>query len=316
MLSAEQKREFDDLGFLKVEGLLDPELRLDPIAAEYDALSGRLAGRLHREGRISSDFAEHEFRARMTSIFEETGQTFVQFFNLSLPMTGVTEETPFWAGPAVFALIRDERMLDALESLIGPEISSNPVQHVRIKPPEKFVPTAMRESGMVGKTPWHQDGAVLPPEAETELVTAWVPISDVPVESGCLVFDPAAHKRGLVRHGFGPVDGLEMPDDASRAESAHPLPAKRGDVIFIHRLCPHGSLPNTSGQVRFSLDLRYHPSHQTSGREMFPSFVARSRSNPSRELRDAEEWTAMWLKARRWLATSPDAPRQSFEWLR
>ena len=48
----------------------------------------------------------------------------------------MTPDTPFWTGPAVFALLRNQAILDAVESLIGPEIYANPVQHVRIKPPE------------------------------------------------------------------------------------------------------------------------------------------------------------------------------------
>jgi hypothetical protein len=35
---------------------------------------------------------------------------------------------------------------------------------------------------------------------------------------------------------------------------------------------------------------------------MFPGFVARSRQNPQSELRNPEDWTAMWTEARRALS--------------
>lgn len=316
MLSSQQLETFNAQGFLQVEQLLDPRTVLDPIVREYETLLDRLADRLFADNEITCKREDLDFRNRMTAIYQETGKTFAQYFNLSLPMTDVTEDTPFWTGPAVFALIRQPAILDLVESLIGPEIASNPIQHVRIKPPAKLVSKDMQASGLVGRTPWHQDAAVLPPEAETELVTVWVPINDAPEETGCLQFMPGAHRDGLRRHGFGAVDGLELPADAVANDNLATVPAKRGDVLLIHRHCPHASLPNVSDQVRFSLDLRFHPAHQTSGREIFPSFIARSARAPDSALADASQWAKMWRDARTWLATAPDAPRQSYQWLR
>lgn len=316
MLSEEQAAQFNDQGFLLVENVLDSAADLEPIEREYEALLDGLAERLFEDGRIKDRCKGLDFRDRLSAIYGETGETFAQYFNLSLPMTDVRVDTPFWTGPAIFNLIRNPRLLDLIESLIGPEVESNPIQHIRIKPPAAEIPDAMQASGLVGSTPWHQDAAVLPPDAKTELVTAWVPINDTPVETGCLQFIAGAHRDGLARHGFGPVDGLELPPEAFPDRQVLTVPARRGDVLLIHRHCPHSSLPNRSNKVRFSLDLRYHPSSQPSGREIFPSFTARSRSEPDRELTDPDAWTAMWTEARTWLATSPEAPKSSYQWLR
>ncbi len=317
MLSLEQKDQFNEQGYLLVERVLDPALHLDPIIDEYALLLDQLVTRLAEDGLLSQRHDELDFRERMTRVYAETGRTFGQYFNLSLPVTGVSEDTPFWTGPAIFNLIRAPALLDVVESIIGPEIASNPIQHVRIKPPEKYLHENQRASGLSGSTPWHQDAAVIPPEAGTELLTVWVPINDAPVESGCLQFLEGGHRGGLLKHGFGPVDGLELPADAvSEQAQVSVVPARRGDVILIHRHCPHASLPNTSELLRFSLDLRFHPAHQNSGRDILPSFTARSRAKPSDELRDAAAWREMWSNARHWLATSPDAPKVSYEWLR
>lgn len=315
MLTKDQKRHYEESGYVRVERVIDPGRYLDPIIREYEVLLDRLAKQLRAEGKIESDHAGLGFRKRMTKLYAETGQTFAQYFNMSLPTVGTTEGTPFWTGPAIFELIRNPALLDLLEDIIGPEIASNPIQHVRIKPPERFIPESMKANGLVGATPWHQDASVVPPGAETEMVTAWIPINDAPVQSGCLQFLPNVHRTGLFHHGFGPVDGLEIHDTSVSFDDAVAVPARRGDVLLIHRTCPHSSLPNRSDQVRFSLDLRFHPAHQSSGREVLPSFIARSRLDPGRELRDADAWNQMWMDARHWLATSPDAPSESYEWI-
>src|SRR5437868_2489486 len=38
-------------------------------------------------------------------------------------------------GPATFAFMRNENLLDAVECLVGPEITCSPIQHLRAKPP-------------------------------------------------------------------------------------------------------------------------------------------------------------------------------------
>ena len=48
-------------------------------------------------------------------------------------------ETPMHHGPAVFELLTNPKLLDTVEELVGPEIYSNPVQHVRIKPQQKNI---------------------------------------------------------------------------------------------------------------------------------------------------------------------------------
>jgi len=76
------------------------------------------------------------------------------------------------------------------------------------------------------------------------------------------------------------------------------LPVKRGGVVPFHKLNVHKVLPNKSKNLRWSMDLRYHPIGQASGRPDFPGFIARSRVNPSSELRDPMAWAHSWNMAR------------------
>ena len=73
---------------------------------------------------------------------------------------------------------------------------------------------------------------------------------------------------------------------------------KAGSIILLHRRTIHGSLLNVSEELRWSLDLRYQPVGQPTGRDIFPGFIARSRSDRARELHDHQRWQATWAEAR------------------
>jgi len=306
-LTGGQVNQFEEQGYVVVEGLLDPEADLDPIIEEYRGVLDLLAQELYDRGKTSSSYEELPFGRRLTKIYAESGKVHAQYFDFSLPQKDVKEDTPMWVGPAVFSALRNERLLDAVESLIGPEIYSNPVQHVRLKPPEHLTPKDSKTGRVqLGATPWHQDNGVVLPEADdTKMITVWFPLMDATVENGCLMVIPHSHSQGLLQHCVRDP-GLTIPDKILPLEDAIPLPMKRGDVLFMTRLTCHSSLPNRSDDIRWSFDLRYNPIGQPTGRGSFPGFVARSRLHPDTELWDARAWAEMWYETRRRLARQSD----------
>ena len=305
-LTAEQVARFEEEGYLVVEGVLDPKTALDPVIDEYTEVLDALVRDLYAREEISSLFEDLDFAERFIAVCIETGDVHKQYFDFSLPFQNVKADTPFWTGQAVLNAFTAEPLLDCVESLIGGEIYSNPVQHVRIKPPEHILPKNQFGNPILGETVWHQDQGVVVPEAdETEMLTVWFALEDVTLEQGPLKVVPGSHKQGLLTHcssylGNGPrtAGGRQIPESLFEADRMIPLPVKRGDVIFLPKRTVHGSLPNVSDEIRWSFDLRYNPIGQPTGREAFPGFVARSRKHPERELRDATVWTRMWLDTR------------------
>ena len=302
------REQFEEQGFLKVEGLLDPTNVLDPVIEEYKGVLDRYCERLYEDGELSSKYEGLSFEDKFLKVWQELGYQ-PKGFDFSLPFKGVTEDTPFWTGPAVFNALTNTALLDVVEELIGPEIYSNPVQHVRIKPPEKYLPKNEEGLPQLGATQWHQDHGVVTEEADkTNMVTAWFSLTDAPVECGPLEVVPYSHREGLLTHCLnydnGPgnhrmVKGTrQIPQKLFEYRNKIPLPTKRGDVVFLHKETVHGSLSNISERTRWSFDLRYNPIGQSTGREEFPGFVARSASNPVSELHDAKAWEQMWIDCR------------------
>lgn len=321
-LTTEQVNAFHDQGYVLAKGLLDPVAVFEPIERDYAALLDELMTALVAEGRLSSTWPELPFGERVIKLYRETGDLFIQHFDITMPpKAGVPADLPMCLAPSVFAVMTDQGLLDAVESLIGPEISINPVQHVRIKPPSRVldlegsvggVHGAMGvtpDNGLVARTPWHQDIAVLTPDADdTDTVTVWFPITDATVEMGCLMVRPGSHHGGLRTHCPSRTTDLFIPDAALDGQDGVPVPMTRGDVLFLHSRVCHASLGNQSQTIRWSVDLRYQQLGKPSGRAVLPSFVARSRAQPETELRDPEIWARTWRETIRDLSRRTSVP--------
>ena len=156
---------YEERGYVVIRGLLDPELDLAPVIAEYDALLDSLVQQWVEEGRMIDTYAGLPFTERILKVVMDAAPAYDLHFDISLPQAAVTEETPMHHGPAVFDLLSSPRLLDAVERFIGPEIFSNPVQHTRIKLPEHRLPEPSR-TGLTAEIAWHQDLGVVTTEAD------------------------------------------------------------------------------------------------------------------------------------------------------
>ena len=289
--------QFTTQGYVMIEGLLDPEQDLQPVVDDYTILLDEVAERWYTQGNISSTYRDSSFSERMIHLINDFGDNWAPYFDISLPNGNVTEESPIHLSEAVFNLLRNPRLLDVVELLIGPEIYSNPIQHVRIKPPQRMLAQDKQVDGMTALTPWHQDqGAALPEADDTEMLTVWFPITDALEEHGCLQVVPGNYNE-LLTHC--PV--LHIPEQLLGQEPVT-VQMRRGSVLCMHRRTPHASVPNVSNQIRWSFDLRYQPTHQPTGRPKFPGFIVRSQEEPERVLNDFHTWAQLWRDARTRLA--------------
>ena len=91
--------------------------------------------------------------------------------------------------------------------------------------------------------------------------------------------------------------GATIKEEAMPNVKPLPVPVKKGGVVFMHKLTPHRSTPNFTKGVRWSLDLRYQPIGQPTGRAWWPDFVAQSVSHPDQVLTDYDLWCEKWEEA-------------------
>ena len=234
MLSKDQIDSFYTGGYLLVPEVLEPS-DLDPVRQEYAAVLDQAATDLVGMGESSSAYSHLSFEDRYTAMITECPGVFY-YLGISLPLDYETLD-PHWirlhTGPAFFDLVTNPKLLDVVESVIGPEIALNPVQQTRMKPPQRLLSSSLAEYSNVGATTWHQDfGAVMDEAAETEMLTVWIAVTDATRGDGAPRCDATLTPgRGTVSSLPGcpqPCRKLHPPSD--------PRPTRRTTkAVALHR---------------------------------------------------------------------------------
>ncbi len=150
-------------------------------------------------------------------------------------------------------LVRHPGILDAVESIIGPNI---------LLWGSSFFVKDARDPGFVS---WHQDSTYwgLDP---ADIVTAWVALSESTVENGAMRVIPDTHTMDQVPHrdtfaeGNLLSRGQEIAVDVDPAR-AHTLVLQPGEMSLHHVRLIHGSDPNPSERRRIGFAIRYLPTY-------------------------------------------------------
>jgi phytanoyl-CoA hydroxylase len=308
MLDQDQVSLFKKQGYLVLENVVDEDT-LNAVRKEYSERMDSLYSNWHEQGMVDAPSPDMSFWDKLDQCYAGDFDWY-QPLDISLPHSNICEDTPMHLGPAVFNLATHSNLLDIAEALIGPEITSNPIQHVRIKPPQRVVPKTEKRAHIIA-TDWHQDMGVTLNEADqTEFITIWLAITDATIENGCLQVASGNYDEMLPHCSKNQVG---IADSHTPKDNAVPVPVKAGGAVIFHPLTPHASLSNKSDSYRWSFDLRFNKTGQPSGRSQFPDFVARSRSHPETELRDWKIWKQLWEETRKNLAKSPHMPQHRWD---
>ena len=279
-LTTEQLEEFHTRGVLIAKNALTDE-DLQPVINEISEFIDHRAHELKAEGKIE-DLCENEpFETRYGRLFAQSREI------------GNGLDIMNYRGKAVFEFLYNKNLLDVIESLLGPEIICNPIQHLRPTPPIRYYEDS-NPASHIG--PLHQDAGVIMPEAEgSDIITCWLPLGDATAEMGCLEVLPGVVKKGYLRHQ--PEGGTTIyPEDIPEIEPV-PMVCYRGDLVLMSRFTPHRGTPNRSDKCRWSMDLRYHPIGHHTGRTGHPDFVVRSQRDPDSVMHDHAEWCRLWIDA-------------------
>lgn len=101
----------------------------------------------------------------------------------------------------------------------------------------------------------HQDGFY---NESIAFQTAWIPLADTNADVGGLALVPGWHRRGWL-HDLSDPPLYPIPPETIPAEAWHRSDYHPGDVVVFDRHTPHAGLPNHSGRLRLSIDVRFMP---------------------------------------------------------
>lgn len=148
-------------------------------------------------------------------------------------------------------LMRDARILDAVEDLIGPDILCwNSIFWIKEARSASFVS-------------WHQDLKYWGLDCD-DLVTAWVALSPATVESGCMRVLPGSHRKELLPHDdVYDADnmltrGQEIAVAVNESE-AMTMALQPGEMSLHNVRLAHASGPNRSDDRRIGVSFHYMP---------------------------------------------------------
>ncbi len=272
-LRAEQVAFYEREGYLLLPDLLNDD-DLAAVKVEMNAKVEQIAQDLLTNGLITDTRAQSSFQYRLAELFD--GLTDAHFLKFGRS----------WRDrlPGYFDLLSNPKILDAVESLIGPEIFANPVYNTRPKVP----------GVAAGAVPWHQDRSYWPDANANPVITVWVALVDANAVNGCLHVIPGTHKTQLFTHHKESLTGTgytEVNEEFIKTRRSVMLPVPAGGALLFNDRCVHMSTPNRSDHVRWSVDLRYQPTDQDPMPQHGVGFLARSRQHPQR-VAGREDWLA------------------------
>jgi phytanoyl-CoA hydroxylase len=263
-LNKEQLEFYEREGYLVLNNLLTKE----DMKSSRQAMSRKvseIADGLYGNGLIQDKLEDRPFKNRLADLFQDlTDEDFLKF--------GRSWRDRF---PGYYDLMSNPKILNAVESLIGGEIFSNPVYNVRPKVPRVAA----------GAVPWHQDKSYWPDANSNPVITVWIPLVDATHENGCLHIKPGTHKKPLLKWHQESHTGTgytALREDQLGNRETVALPVKAGSAILFNDRCLHMSTPNHSEEVRWSVDLRYQPTDQDPMPSHGTGFLARSHLYPEK----------------------------------
>ena len=146
-------------------------------------------------------------------------------------------------------LCRHPRVLDAIESILGPNLILV-YSSVFIKPPASPV-----------KVGWHQDNTYWPSVHGTDVITLWLAVDDADAANSAMKVIPGSHRGWneleTVDSGADQMLHRSVPVSRELEESAVTLEMTAGSLSIHDSFILHGSDRNRSGGRRAGYTIRY-----------------------------------------------------------
>ncbi len=236
-LTAAQRDQWEREGYLVLRNLL-PRSAIDGVRAAFARATDQLLAQLQDEGLIEDIGRDLPFERRFAVVAGPHAKKFGRGWRKLV------------GGREVFDLHGVPPLVDVVSELLGSDVLGHAIYNARPKLPNQQLTIV----------PWHQDSGYLGPESAKSLIlTCWIPLVSVHRDNGCMQVIPGTHRTPLYEHRQEDKEGqfLELDPRVVDESKAVTLPMEPGDVLIFNNLVFHRSLPSTSPDIRWSIDIRY-----------------------------------------------------------
>jgi phytanoyl-CoA hydroxylase len=241
MMTELQRNEYLEKGYVSYHGLVDPA-QLKILLAEIDRISDGNTLASHDKTRLEMEPHQKPDGLLVRRIYHPCSH-YAPFRELS----------------------ESDKLLDAVESLLGPDLFFH-YSKINMKPP-----------AIGSVVEWHQDLSYYPLTNDSSLAVL-IYLDDADVENGCLQMIPGKHKGKLFSHTQDGYFVGKMVDPVDESQAV-PVEGKAGTAIFMHCMTPHSSVTNISNRPRRTLILSYRAA------DAFPIFNG--------DTSELESWTRL-----------------------
>jgi phytanoyl-CoA hydroxylase len=277
ILSEYQHEHWEQNGYLVLRGFIPPNT-LAMVSAMFAIEANRRFEDLVRAQRLAPELRELKEEQR----FAVAAARFPDVFGRGWRKVFGTS--------TVFHLYHTVDLVNVISQLTGTDVIGHPVFNGKPKLPGQE---------LLAGAAWHQDSSYYGPDTQNSLIiTCWMPLVPADATSGCLQVVRGSHRLGLVQHEFIDRGGQalwEVPRALIDQRLVVDCPMQRGDVLLMHNLLMHHSVPNNSETIRWSMDIRYIRAGDEPGQMNWyapaAEWIIHSQTKPSTSL---HEWTT-WV---------------------
>ena len=207
--------QFNTRGFALEKGVFSSN-QISALEAEFDRIISQI--------QFSGEPINARWGSELTQHIENPDSAVIHTHNVQSYSSIMTE------------MVQHKTLLDLSESLIGPDII---LHHTKL-----FLKPIKKGSAF----PLHQDWSYFPTK-KSSMIAAVIHLSDSTEKMGRFRVIPESHKLGKIENSNGHSRVPEIHDNYT-LDSAEPVEAKRGDILFFHCCTIHGSMPNLSDKPR------------------------------------------------------------------
>jgi len=232
ILTPEQKRSYEENGYLVVKGLVPK----DKIAIYRDRFQRICDGEVYVPGMtVMKDVAIAKTHTN------EKGQKVI------------TKIQDYQNDEVLFDYCTLPEVTQYVKSFIGPNCMAMHTMLIN-KPPDPGTKTS--------RHPMHQDLHYFPFRPANKIVCAWTAMEKVHRENGCLVVVPGTHRGDLLEHGYPDWEG-GVNYGYHGVKTYNPsmdriwVEMEEGDTVFFHPILLHGSGTNRTKGYRKAISCHY-----------------------------------------------------------